>query len=498
MIFKIKNKNGEEIKPEFNNEGFITNIKKYNYIHFNCELCGKEVKKSSDAFRNSGFPYSPVFDYKNADFLCKGCSIRNTTRNKYGVDNISELSEIKFQKKKTMMENYGNLIQNITNGKETIKERYGVNNASQIGFVKEKKNANKKEKFLKYKILELEKLGYCFLNPESFTKTRDEKLGKNIEYLFECKKCGRIFKHNIHSTNPRCTECFPLSSSMQEKELASFIRSIYDGEIEENNRSIISPYEIDILLKGIAIEYNGIYWHSEESGGKDSGYHIDKYNMIKDRKLYPIFIFEDEWLFKKDIVKSIIKNKLGIVNSKIYARKCSILELSNSEIKTFYEKNHIQGFVFSSINLALLYENEIVSVLSFGKPRFTKQYDYEITRFANLLETSVVGGFSKLFKYFVRNYEFNNIITYSDKRFFSGDVYLKNGFDQLEDTPPSYYYFNKREMIRYNRVKFQKHKLKGLLKIFDENLTEHENMYNNNYLRIWDCGNYKFEFTRKI
>lgn len=430
--------------------------------------------------------------------MCKGCKIKKTTKEKYDVDNISKLDTVKEQKKKTMLKNYGNLNQNIINGKRTIKERYGVSNISQIDFVKEKKSEKKREKFLKYKIPELEEMGYSFINPENFTKTRDEEVGENIEYLFRCNKCGSIFKHNIHATNPRCNECFPLNSSIQEKEIVSFIKEVYDGRIEENNRSVINPYEIDILLDNLAIEYNGIYWHSEEAGGKDRNYHIDKYNRIKDKGFYPVFIFEDEWLFKQDIVKSIIKNKLGIVGRKIYARKCIVKELTNNDVRGFYENNHIQGFIPSQINLALLYNNEIVSALSFSKPRFTKEYDYEITRFSNLLGTSVVGGFSKLLKYFTRNYNFKNLITYSDKRFFSGNIYLNNGFKKLEDTPPSYYYFNKREMVRHNRVKFQKHKLENLLKNFDEGLSEHENMYSNNYLRIWDCGNYKFEFTKKI
>lgn len=497
LKIKIKTKNGEEIKPEFNSEGFIINIKKYNYIHFNCELCGKEVRKSSDAFRDSGYPYNPVFDYRNAEFICKGCSIKKTTRKKYNVSNISELDCVKEQKKKTMMKNYGNLHQNIINGRKTIKKRYGVKNVSQIGFVKEKKYNKKRQEFLKYKIPELEQIGYSFLEPSSFTKTRDEDSGKNIEYLFRCNKCGNEFSHNIHATTPRCNKCYPLNASIQEKELVCFIKSVYGGKVEENNRSAISPYEIDILLNNVAIEYNGIYWHSEEAGGKDRNYHIDKYNRIKDAGFYPVFVFEDEWLFKKEIVKSILKNRLEVIDNKIYARKCFVKELKNDEIKDFYEINHIQGYAPSLVNLALIYNDEIVSALSFGSPRFAKKYDYEIIRFSNLLNTSVIGGFGKLFKHFTRNYEFNKIITYSDKRFFTGDIYLNNGFKQLRDTSPSYYYFNKREMIRYNRVKFQKHKLNNILENFDENLSEHQNMCNNNYLRIWDCGNHKFEFAKK-
>lgn len=496
-MIKITDKNNKEIEPLFDKDGCITNIKKYNYIHYICGMCGKEVRKSSDAFRNNGYPYNPVFDYKNAEYVCRECNIKNTTKIKYGVENISQLEKTKEKKKSTMFNNYGNLFQNITNGKKTIQERYKVDNISKLGFVKEKKSEKRKQNFLNHKIPKIEQIGYTFLHPESFSKTRDEENKKNIEYLFECNSCGNVFKHNIHSTNPRCHSCYPSNVSEQEKKLVEFIKEIYQGEIEENNRTIISPYEIDVLLKGLAIEYNGIYWHSEEGGNKDRNYHIDKYNRIRKAGLTPIFIFEDEWIYKQDIVKSIIKNKLGIIDKKIYARKCIIKKVNNKEVKDFYEKNHIQGHISSSINLVLLYGDDIVSALSFSKPRFAKKYDYEITRFANLIDTSVVGGFSKLFKYFVNNFDFDKIITYSDKRFFTGDIYVNNDFLQLEDTHPNYFYFHKNDLTKNSRVKFQKHRLKNLLENFDNNLTEHENMYNNKYLRIWDCGNHKFEFTKR-
>ena len=497
MKIKITDKNDKEIKPVFDKNGCITNIKKYNYIHYNCELCGKEVKKSSDAFRDNGYSYNPVFDYKNALCICRECNIKKTTKTKYGIENISQIDKIKKQKKNTMFNNYGNFHQNIINGKKTIKEKYNVDNISKLDFVKEKKSNKRKEEFLKYRMPEIKQMGYTFLHPKEFTKTRNEETKKNIEYSFECNKCGNIFKHNIHATNPRCHRCYPPNTSIQEKEIVNFIQGIYKEEVDENNRSAISPYEIDILLKDIAIEYNGAYWHSEEGGNKDRNYHINKYNRIKDVGFTPIFIFEDEWLYKQDIVKSIIKNKLGVIDNKIYARKCFIQEVSNKEVKDFYENNHIQGHIPSSVNLALFHNSDIVSALSFSKPRFSKGYDYEITRFANLLNTSVIGGFSRLFKYFINNFNFKKIITYSDKRFFTGDIYLNNGFLQLDDTQPNYFYFHKRSLVRQSRVKFQKHKLKNLLEGFDNDLTEHENMYNNNYLKIWDCGNYKFEFTKK-
>jgi hypothetical protein len=120
--------------------------------------------------------------------------------------------------------------------------------------------------------------------------------------------------------------------------------------------------------------------------------------------------------------------------------------------------------------------------MTFGKARFNKKIEYEMFRFCNKLDFIILGGASKLFKYFIRNYNPKSIITYADKRYFTGKVYNKLNFNFLENTSPNYLYF-KKGMI-YSRYQFQKHKLKNKLKYFDKNLTEWENMQLNNYDRI--------------
>ena len=174
--------------------------------------------------------------------------------------------------------------------------------------------------------------------------------------------------------------CYPYLSnnSYCEKEVIEFVKSIYNGVIINNNRKIIAPYELDIYLpeKKLAIEFDGLFWHNDKSG-KDKNYHLDKTEKCEKQGIQLIHIFEDEWIEKQIIVKSIIKSKIGIYDKKIYARKCQIKEIAIKDKNDFLRMNHLQGEDHSQIKLGLFYENELVSVMTFGKPRFNKKYDFE-------------------------------------------------------------------------------------------------------------------------
>lgn len=196
---------------------------------------------------------------------------------------------------------------------------------------------------------------------------------------------------------------------------------------------------------------------------------------------------------KKHAWKSIILNKLQLSN-KIYARKCIIKEINSKDSKEFLNNNHLQGHINSSIKLGLFYENELISLMTFGKSRYNKKYEYELLRYCNKKYVSVVGGASRLFKYFIKSYFPKNIISYCDLRYGNGNLYENLGMKLLRVSKPNYYYFRLNEKILYSRVKFQKHKLDNLLENFDSDLTEAENMFNHGFRRIWDSGNLVFEF----
>jgi hypothetical protein len=167
--------------------------------------------------------------------------------------------------------------------------------------------------------------------------------------------------------------------------------------------------------------------------------------------------------------------------------------------RIFMNENHIQGYAPSSINLALLYENEIVAMMTLGKSRFNKKYQYELIRYVVKQGCSVVGGASKLFKHFVKEFDPKSIITYSDKRWNTGKLYSTIGFTYLHTASPNYFYFKEGSNQLWSRVHYQKHKLEKQLKVFDPEKTEWENMVIDGFNRIWDCGNDVFEWkTNKL
>jgi len=174
--------------------------------------------------------------------------------------------------------------------------------------------------------------------------------------------------------------------SNTEYDLRIWIQSIYKGTLLCNDRNAISPKEIDIYLPElkIGIEFNGVWYHSEYF--KDKSYHHDKWLIAQNNGINLIQIYEDDWKHKKDIIKSRLLHIFGLNKQKIYARKCEIRKVQFKEIKEFLINNHLQGSVNSNINYALYYNNELVSVMTFGKPRKSigSNYEgYELYRYCN-------------------------------------------------------------------------------------------------------------------
>lgn len=261
-----------------------------------------------------------------------------------------------------------------------------------------------------------------------------------------------------------------------------------------SNKSIIAPYELDIvnLDKKIAIEYCGLYWHSEGSSGKKQNYHKEKYFKCKEAGFELITIFESDSIEK---IKCLLLKKLGKTN-KIGARKTVLKRIISKDAMIFHNDHHLHSSIGGARHYGLFYEDTLVMVASFGKNRFSKYYEYECTRITSHSNYTVVGGVSKLIKHFIKTENPRSIVTFSDLRFGEGNVYLNCGFTRVKDSPPNYWYSKKYMPELYSRVKFQKHKLKNILEDFDPLKTEYENMFENGWDRIWDCGNAKYEWKQ--
>jgi len=394
--------------------------------------------------------------------------VRQTNLKKYGVEYYFQTRESVDKIKATKLRVYGD--ENYCNMEkivETNLKKYGVKYTTQ--------NPDTIQKIQENKIVKTPPLrDKEWLINENKTKGITqiaEELGVTYRSVYLWFK-----KFDIE------IKFFSPDYSKEQKEILEFINSEISTDIDYNTKNIITPKELDIYLPkfNLAIEYNGMYWHSG-----DKTRHQEKLKLCIDKNIKLLQFWDIEWKTNKDIVKSIIKSNLGL-NEKIYARKCIIRPLDNTTYFDFLENNHIQGKVSSIIKYGLFYQDELVSVIGFGKSRFDKKHTHELLRYCNKINISVVGGFSKLLKYSRENNDLNSIVSYCDLRLFDGKMYEKAGFIFSHQTTPGYVYY-KSGIVR-NRQYFQKHKLADLFTNFDPELTEAENLAMNKWLQVWDCG----------
>jgi hypothetical protein len=327
---------------------------------------------------------------------------------------------------------------------------------------------------------------------------------KKLNDVFEMKhiSCGETFKLFLGNGKTqtyilRCPKCQNNSISSPELEIKKWIES---KGIQCISQYKVGSKTIDLYIPefNFAIEYHGLMYHSfgKSEYSKFNNYekedpknHLNRLNLCLENSINLLQIFENEWKNKpkKDIWLSTISSKLNI-NEKIFARKCEIIQVDKKIANQFLNDNHLQGYTKTlTFSFGLMYNNELVSLITIGKSRFSGKYDWEIIRYCNKKYTNVIGGFSKLLKHF-RKLNQGKIVSYANKRWSNGNLYEKNGFILIHDSSPNYFYFAKKQQL-HSRNQFQKHKLKNILDSFDPNLTEKENMFENGYRRIWDCGN---------
>lgn len=282
-----------------------------------------------------------------------------------------------------------------------------------------------------------------------------------------------------------CRKCAVAGQrSFVEKELYDKVKQ-FVPDVVSSDREVIRPKELDMFLptNKVAIEYDGLYWHSSGSQCNDrriKAKHLDKTTLCEKQGIQLFHVFEGESI---DKWMSVIRNAIG-QSSKIYARKCDLVEVSYTDSVNFLNENHLQGACRSSIRIGLKYNGTLVALMTFGKSRYNN-VDWELLRFCSILDHTIVGGASKLLNFFMKNYK-GSIVSYANRRWSLGTLYDVLGFKRLRVSPPCYWYTKGSEI--YHRSMFMKHKLAQKLDNFDPSLSESVNMYNHGYRRIWDSG----------
>lgn len=421
----------------------------------------------------------------------------------YGVDNPSKSLTVTNRIRCTNLKRYGyeyttqvpSIIEKKNN---TFKINHpGYNSPLQLKQTKENRDAHRKESaMLKHSdIIDVDvenKLYIC--------SCPHERCNKCVEKIYKIKPSA-YFDRKRDGTE-RCTNILPFDNDHNAgTSLEIFVRNIldeYNIEYDSNRRDILeSKKELDIYIPSfnIAIECNGIYWHST----KYTSYHLEKWKECKNLGIQLITVWEDWIRNKPEIIKSIILSKFGIYRERIGARKCIIKEISSKICNEFLLHNHIQGPTKANVHLGMYYDNSLISVMTFGKKRsgmgnkIKKEGEYELSRFCSLLNTQVIGGAEKMLDYFISHFQPSKIYSFSSNDISNGNLYKKLGFKETRINS-SYWYIDGRTFKRYHRSSFTKSDIVRMgWKSNKTGWVESEVMIEYGYFQIYDSGQVKWE-----
>ena len=480
-----------------------TNLEKYGFEY---GLQSEVIKDKTRAtnLEKYGFEYITQVEFIRD-------KIKATNLVNYGFEYVSQSQIVKDKVKATNLERYGveypiqsDII--MSKIKSTNMERYGFEYALQSEIIKDK-----------FKITNLERYGFEYaiqskIIKDKAKKTNMERYGveystqshlldnihlmKSQEFWDEFKDYNEIvdyFRDIVVFTTMRYyTRKY--RPDLVNDGLISYPHRIINNFLTElniefviNTKEIITPKELDIFIVNhkLAIEVNGIYWHSEKQG-RDNNYHLNKVNQCELKDITLLQFTDYDILNKTNIVFSMIKAELSL-NEIINTTDTQIVDIDDILAETFYNDNCLQGYIEAEIHKGLTYNNELVAVISLTK---LSNENYFIN-YANKLNYNVIDSFQKLVK---NSGCIGKLIYHVDRNYSSGKFYEDNNWHLESIIPPNYYYTNDYENL-YHQTTIQKDKLEELLETYDDNLSELENMVANGYDVFWDCGTKVYSYN---
>lgn len=568
---------GCSVKEGMSQRSFIYHIKKYHniglkdyYLTFvdcnipKCKFCGDDV-----SWDQTHFKFREVCSNKRC--ICKLAKQYSniSIKNKYGVDNISQIPSWDEKVKKTKKERYGDPnYNNMDKNKSTCIERYGVDNGSKTEVARQKiskkyEESNKKLRIQKTINTNLEKRGkeWNFQFDEVKEKKKEtyiknwgvehpmksdeykkiftnglmQKFGVNciskLQYIKDkisdtnfkkrkerlkskfgdiiidfptkysvkilCPKCSKISESNICFFEQRakfkvdlCLHCTPYKvGSYLQTRLTEWVENLgfvieRDAKIPNNRKEM----DIYIPSKNLAFEFNGLYWHSDKFSDM---YDIYNKKMLGNKEgINIIHIWEDDFILRQELVENKIKKELGLYDKVIDVNECSVVDISGDFAEGFLYDNDLLSYSKAQINLGLLIDDELVSIMTFGKKRAFGEMDWQIFRFADKCNYKIDGSFKRLLDAFESVMKPKRISAFCDLDWsnYRSNEFENNGFIFKRVVKPDYYYLigGKREKQTFRKSNLVK---RG----FDEELSEKQIMKNLGHKIIWNCGSLKYE-----
>ena len=441
--------------------------------------------------------YGVKFFTQTQDYLDK---TRETNLEKYGVEYYPQTEEYKEKLLNTNILKYGvssyaKTPEYLKRRKETCIEKYGVDSYSKTPSFKDEIKSTMKDKY---------GVEYALQNPEFLKKkmeTTKERYG--VSFATQNKEVLDSIRNTFRKNYGVEYACFlPQAQNLKNKESKpnqKFLELLEKNNFKNIDREfVINNYRYDFKINNYLIEIDPSYTHNSTYGifgeePKDKNYHLNKTLMAlkNDYRCIHVWDWDDE-----NKIMDILHDK-----EKIYARKCIIKEVPIKETNEFLQENHLQGTCnYQKISLGLYYKNNLVQLMTFGKPRYNKKYQWELLRLCSKRYCMVIGGANKIFKYFIKNYSPISIISYCDLSKFKGNIYLSLGFSHLKDTPPSkHWYSEKLKMHITNNLLIQRgfdQLLGNVYGNYGKGTSNEQLMLEHNFVELYDCGQGVYEWRR--
>lgn len=408
-----------------------------------------------------------------------------TNLRKYGVEYVTKCNDVKLKSRKTSLERYGTEYPNQSDYikskiKQTMQRRYGVNSYLET---KECKEALREKCRNKYGV------DYPTQSSKIKSKTINTCLNKyGVEWPCMTQEARLSSKHVVSNVN----------KSFHDLLSSHGVESTFEKHI--GNRS----YDLCIESSKTLVEINPTVSHNSYINiysGKiidnpDVQYHLNKSKLAESHGYRCIHVWDwDDW---DKVVRLVLP-----VSKRIYARKCKVVKLSKQEIDEFLNENHLQGTCKGQkVMLGLVYQDDIVEVMTFGTPRYNRKFEWEILRLCSSSGTSVVGGPSKMFSYFIHEYSPKSVLSYCDRSKFTGDVYRGIGMTLASEGGPNKHWFSSKPSERMNHITNNFLLQRGFDQIFGTSFgkgTSNEQlMLDRGYLPVYDCGQMRFEWSATL
>lgn len=266
--------------------------------------------------------------------------------------------------------------------------------------------------------------------------------------------------------------------------------------LELNNLTFEQEFPIkskryDFKVNNILIEINPTITHNStwcpfgNSNGLLKSYHYEKTLLAEQNGYRCVSIFD--WDNVEKVIQTLIKRPV------LYARNCEVKELIKDITKEYLTQHHLQGYVKDVVRYGLYNNNELVSVMTFGKPRYNKNYEWELLRYCS--HYYVPGGSEKLFKTFLKQYNPSSVISYCDKSKFNGKMYTNLGFTKKSSNYSKHWYNISNKIHITDNLLRQR----GFDQLFHANYgkgtSNEELMLSHGFVEIYDCGQDTFVYN---